>query len=102
MSSLRRLVYLYMWAVPLSNSALSSLCIGLIHHPTIRCIVLDECDLNSNSCEILTHLIPTVPQLKKLEISNNILSEPDPNPIKLLEQTAELYSLTLETKSLFD
>ena len=96
MSSLRRLVYLYMYNVPLSDSALS-LCTGLIHHPTIRCIVLQLCDLNSNSCKILTQLIPTVSQLKKLDISDNELSEPNPNPIKLLEQTAELYSLTLVT-----
>ena len=96
MTTLRCLVYLYMLLVPLSDSALSSLCAGFIHHRNIRCIVLRRCELNANSCNILTQLIPTVTLLKKLDISFNGLSKLTPDTTNLLRQTAELYSITLE------
>ena len=96
MTTLRCLTHLFMWNVPLSDSALSSLCAGLLHHPNIRCIVLQSCKLNPNSCNIFRQLIPTVAPLEKLDISSNRLSIRNPDPTKLLRQTAELYSLTLE------
>ena len=95
MTTCRCLVYLYISSIPLSDPALLSLSGGLIHHRSIRCILLRNCKLNANACKILTQLIPTVTLLKKLDISYNKLSKLNPHHMKVLKQTAKLYSLTL-------
>ena len=95
-SRLRSLVYLELFIVPLDEIVLLHMCRGLIHHPTIQYLGLKWCKLNSNCCDPLTHLIPTLLQLKKLYLEQNNIYEPNPEPFLLLEQTAKLYSVTLE------
>ena len=94
-SRLRSLVYLQLDEIPLDDTMTLYLCRGLMNHPTIRYLRLWDCELNSNCCEGLTQLIPTLKQLKKLDIPGNNLSKPDPKPVLLLQQTAKLYSVTL-------
>ena len=93
---LRSLVYLELYNVPLYEIVLLHLCRGFIYHPTIQYLELKWCELNSNYFDPLTHLIPTLLQLKTLNLKWNNLYKPDPEPFLLLEQTAKLYSVTLE------
>ena len=95
-SRLRSLVYLYIIAVPLDDIVWLHLCIGLMYHPTIRCLEIWSCNLNSNCCNALTHLIPTLLQLTTLDMKYNYLSSPNPVPVLLLTLTAKLYSVTLK------
>ena len=95
-SRLRSLVYLDLYEVPLDDIVLLHLCIGLMYHPTIRCLGIWSCDLNSNCCKALTHLIPTLLQLTTLDMRFNNLSTPDPEPVLLLTRTTKLYSVTLD------
>ena len=92
---IRCLLYLRLWTCPLPETATLSLCRGLVGHPSIREIVLMDCRLNSNVCLGFTHLIPTIPQLMKVDLRRNGLSNPDPEPIRILTNTAELLSVTL-------
>ena len=89
LSSLLRLEFRY---VPLYDTGLFCLCLGLLRHPTLRDLCLAHCSLSSNSCDPVRHLIPTLPQLNKLRMYGNTeeLSTPDSNPYKLLKQTAAL------------
>ena len=68
-----------------------SVCEGLIAHPTIKFLYVYSCKQTSGSCEALTNLIHTVSYLEKLIVDK--LSEPGTEPIKILEQTAEEYSI---------
>ena len=95
-SRLRSLVYLDLYNVPLGEIVLFHMCRGLICHPTIQYLGLWSCKLNSNCCDPLKHLIPTLRQLQTLNLEYNKLYEPNPEPALLLEQTAKLYSVTLE------
>ena len=90
---LKSLVELEFFSVSLSDTGLLSLCEGLIYHPAIRSLKLYECDLTSLSCEPLIHLIPTISQLETLNV--NGLSEPDGDPIFLLQETADEFSIEL-------
>ena len=95
LKGLRCLLYLRLWTCPLRETAALSLCRGLLRHPSIREIVLMDCRLNSKVCSGFTHLIPTIPQLMKVDLRRNDLSNPDAEPIRILRSTAELLSATL-------
>ena len=85
------LVLLEFTFVELFDTGLISVCEGLIAHPTIKYLFVHNCKQTSESCEVLTNLIHTVSYLKTLTVTN--LSEPDTEPIKILKQTAEEYSI---------
>ena len=89
--NLNSLVILIFIGVELFDAGLISLCEGLIAHPTIKELCLYKCKQTSESCGALTNLIHTVSYLEKLIVDN--LSKPDTEPIKLLKQTAEEYSI---------
>ena len=89
--NLNSLVLLIFYSVELFDTGLISVCEGLIAHPTIKYLWVFECEQTSESCEALTNLIHTVSCLERLEVDN--LSEPDTEPIKILKQTAEEYSI---------
>ena len=89
--SLTSLLYLDFTNVFLSDSGMLSLCRGLLFHPTIKYLRVYHCQLSSNSCLPLKNLIPTLTQLKYLEVTE--LSEPETEPIKLLELTADQYAI---------
>ena len=95
-SRLISLVDLELDRVRLDEIVLLHMYRGLIYHPTIQYLGLRYCKLNSNYCDPLTHLIPTLLQLKTLNLYHNNLYKPNPEPFQLLEQTAKLYSITLE------
>ena len=96
---LRYLVFLDLYQVrleSLDDIVFLHMCRGLIYHPSIQYLRLQSCKLNSNFCDPLTHLIPTLLRLKRLDLSDNMLYQPNSEPIQLLEQTAKSYSVTLE------
>ena len=90
-NKMKSLVELDFNYVSLYDTGFLSLCEGLIYHPAIRSLMLENCDLTSLSCDPLTHLIPTVSQMETLSV--NELSEPDGDPILLLKQTADEFSI---------
>ena len=89
---LQSLIHLTFDDVRLSDVGFFSVCQGLVYHPALKYLCSLDCELTSNSCEALAYLIPTVSQLEKLSVNN--LSEPDPEPIRMLEQTAKDYSIS--------
>ena len=89
--NLNSLVALTFSFVELFDTGLISVCEGLIAHPTIKYLFACYCKQTSESCEALTNLIHTVSYLETLTV--NKLSKPDTEPIKILEQTAEEYSI---------
>ena len=89
--NLNSLVLLRFSFVELFDTGLISVCEGLIAHPTIKHLVVYNCEQTSESSEALTNLIHTVSYLETLYVNN--LSEPDTEPIKILKQTAEEYSI---------
>ena len=90
-NKMKSLVELEFRLVSLHDTGLLSLCEGLIYHPAIRCLNLEDCDLTSLSCDPLTHLIPTVSQMETLSVEG--LTKPDGAPILLLKQTADEFSI---------
>ena len=89
--NLNSLVVLDFSFVELFDTGLISMCEGLIAHPTIKYLRVYYCKQTSESCEALTNLIHTVSYLETLRVTD--LSEPDTEPIKILKQTAEEYSI---------
>ena len=89
--NLNSLVQLTFSSVGLFDTGLISVCEGLIAHRTIKYLYVFNCEHTSESCEALTNLIHTVSYLETLRV--NKLSEPDTEPIKILKQTAEEYSI---------
>ena len=89
--NLNSLVILQFYSVDLFDTGLISVCEGLIAHPTIKDLDVSYCKQTSESCEALTNLIHTVSYLETLVVDN--LSEPDTEPIQILEQTAQEYSI---------
>ena len=89
--NLNSLVTLRFSLVELFDTGLISVCEGLIAHPTIKYLWVSDCEQTSESCEALTNLIHTVSYLERLTVDN--LSRPDPEPFKILKQTAEEYSI---------
>ena len=90
-NKMKSLVELEFYHVSLYDTGLLSLCEGLIYHPAIRSLELSACNLTSQSCEPLTHLIPTVSQMETLTVGG--LFKPDGAPILLLKQTADEFSI---------
>ena len=88
---MKSLVHLVFSDVSLYDTGLLSLCEGLIYHPAIRSLELYGCNLTSLSCDPLTHLIPTVSQMETL--TGRGLSKPDGDPILLLRETADEFSI---------
>ena len=89
--NLNSLVTLRFSYVALFDTGLISVCEGLIAHPTIKYLFVYKCEQTSESCDALTNLIHTVSYLEQLRVNN--LSEPDTEPIEILKQTAEEYSI---------
>ena len=89
--NLNSLVLLKFFVVELFDTGLISVCEGLIAHSTIKYLEVCYCKQTSESCEALTNLIHTVSYLEKLTVDN--LSKTDTEPIKILKQTAEEYSI---------
>ena len=93
---LQSLVQLCLIAIPLQDTGLMTLCKSLNRHPAIRSLRIDDCELTSNSCEPIEMLIHTLPYLRLLKLYKPELSLPDANPLLLLQQTAELFSVKVE------
>ena len=92
-SNMKALVVLYLWVVSLCDTGFQSLCAGLAYHPTIRKLSVFHAGLTSLSCVPLRLLIPTVTQLERLAVSG--LNAPDKAAHKLLQETADEYSIEL-------
>ena len=92
-NNMKALVVLYLQSVPLSDTGLESLCAGLAYHTNIRKLEVSYAELTSLSCDTLIQLIPTITQLEILSISD--LNYPDKVAYKLLQQTADEYSVKL-------
>ena len=92
-NNMKALVVLDLQRVPLSNTGLESLCAGLAYHTNIRELRVKDAKLTSLSCDTLIQLIPTITQLEILMVSD--LEEPDKEAYKLLQQTADEYSILL-------
>ena len=90
---MKALVVLNLLYVRLCDTGFQSLCAGLAYHPTIRELGVFDADLTSLSCVPLRLLIPTVTQLERLWVSD--LKEPDEAAHKLLQETADEYSIWL-------
>ena len=88
---LKVLVDVELRIVTLYDGGFKSLCAGLVEHPVIMKLWALNCKLTSQSCEYLRYLIPTISQLKYLHV--NGLSSPENKDIKLLEKTADEYSI---------
>ena len=95
-NQMKSLIELEFLTVSLYDTGLLSLCEGLIYHPAIRSLRLEDCNLTSLSCDPLTHLIPTVSQMEILIVEG--LSEPDGDPILLLKETADEFSIELDLR----
>ena len=93
---LQSLVELCLIVIPLQDTGLMTLCKCLNRHPAIRNLRINRCELTSNSCEPIEMLIHTLPYLRLLELHITELSLPDANPLQLLQQTAELFSVKVE------
>ena len=92
-NKMKSLVELEFFNVSLYDAGLLSLCEGLIYHPAIRSLMLRNCNLTSLSCDPLTNLLPTVSLMERLTVME--LSKPDGDPILLLKQTADEFSIEL-------
>ena len=93
---LQSLVELCLAGIPLQDMGLMTLCKSLNRHPAIRNLCIRKCKLTSNSCEPIEMLIHTLPYLRLLRLHEPELSLPDANPLQLLQQTAELFSVKVE------
>ena len=94
---LQSLVRLYLFKILLSSTEVYTLCDGLAYNPVVKKITIKYCRLDSTSCIHLTHLIPTILQLKELDITRNNLNSPDPTQEEILVQTAKEYSVKCDT-----
>ena len=93
---LQSLVELALIFITLEDTGLMTLCKSMNRHPAIRSLRIDECKLTSDSCEPIMMLIHTLPYLRLLKLYEPELSLPDANPLQLLQQTAELFSVKME------
>ena len=93
-NSMKALVVLYIQYIPLSDTGLESLCAGLAYHTNIRKLVVIYAKLTSLSCDTLIQLMPTITQLEELDVSE--LDKLDEEAYKLLQQTADEYSVILK------
>ena len=97
-SALKSLVYLVVQDIPLQDSGMMVLCGSLVHHSAIRWLWVRKCELSSSSCHTLSCLIPTLPRIRMIELSQSELSVPDSEPLQRLIQTAEKYSVEIQFK----
>ena len=88
---LQSLSHLYLDRIPLLSTEVYTLCDGLAYNDVIKVVVIIDCGLDSTSCVHFIFLIPTLPQLTKLDVRRNNLSYPDPNQLEILKQTAREY-----------
>ena len=95
-SALKSLVFLALRDIPLQDSGMMVLCGSLVHHSVIRRLWVRNCKLSSASCHTLSCLIPTLPKIRKLELSKSELSVPDSEPLQHLIQTAEKYFVEIQ------
>ena len=95
---LQSLVELGLVAITLQDTGLMTLCKSMNRHPAIRNLRIDSCELTSDSCEPIMMLIHTLPYLRILMLHEPELSLPDANPLQLLQQTAELFSVKVKLK----
>ena len=95
---LQSLIRLNLFSTALLPSEVYTLCDGLAYSPVIKEIGIILCELDSTSCVHFIHLIPTLPQLKKLDVSHNELSSPDPTQVKILRRIAKEYSVKCDFK----
>ena len=95
---LQSLVELALLVIPLEDTGLMTLCKSINRLPTIRSLRIDLCKLTSVSCEPIMMLIHTLPYLRLLKLYEPELSLPDANPLQLLQQTAELFSVKVELR----
>ena len=93
---LQSLVELYLGGIPMGNRGFMILCKSLNLHPAMRGLGIVKCELTSNSCEPISMLIHTLPYMRKLMIHKPDLSQPDPVPLPLMLQTADMFSLQIE------
>ena len=92
-NNMKALVVLHLLSVTLYDTGLESLCVGLAYHTNIRKLWVTEANITSLSCDTLIQLIPTITQLEILDVSD--LEYPDKEAYKLLQQTADEYSIKL-------
>ena len=95
---LQSLVKLSLIGIPLQDTGLMTLCKSMNRHPAIRRLRIDKCELTSDSCEPIMMLIHTLPYLRTLRLYEPELSLPDANPLQLLQQTAELFSVKVQLR----
>ena len=96
-NNMKALVVLMLLSVPLYDAELESLCAGLAYHTNIRELEVTHAKLTSLSCNTLIQLIPTITQLERLVVYG--LKYPDKEAYKLLQQTADEYSIRLKLES---
>ena len=94
-SYLQSLVVLALAYIPIGDTGLMILCKSLNLHPAIRYLRIYSCELTSISCEPIAMLIHALPYLRILGISRSELSDPDPVPLQLISQTAEMFSVEI-------
>ena len=92
LNGLKSLIDLLLYQVMLYDTGFLSLCKGLFYHPTIRIFRVEYCCQTSLSCDYLIQLIPYLPNLERLIMTN--LDEPDAEPIKLLKEVLYINSIT--------
>ena len=95
-SYLQSLVELCLVTIPIRDSGLMILCKSLNLHPAIRGLMISRCQLTSNSCEPIAMLIHALPYLRRLGICEPEFSNPDPVPLQLISQTAEMFSVKIK------
>ena len=94
-SYLQSLVVLVLGAIPMGDTGLMVLCKSLNLHPAIRELRIINCKLTSNLCQPIAMLIHALPYLRRLIISRSELSNPEPVPLQLISQTAEMFSVEI-------
>ena len=92
-NNMKALVVLDLHSASLFDTGLESLCAGLAYHTNIRELWVRDVGLTSLSCDTLIQLIPTITQLEMLYAFE--LKRLDKEAFKLLQQTADEYSIKL-------
>ena len=94
-SSLKQLLSFKLSSFALSDIGMLHLCKGISYHRTIKYLEVERCELSTESCSYLTHLIPTLLQLKTLSIGGIIIPEEFAKSLTVLKETAESYEVEL-------
>ena len=92
-NNMKALIIFSLHGVTLYDTGLESLCAGLAYHTNIMKLMVKDANLTSLSCDTLIQLIPTITQLEELNVLD--LKEPDEEAYKLLQRTANEYSIKL-------